>query len=706
MSGRLNGRYELGEVLGYGGMSEVRAARDTLLNRDVAIKILRKDLARNHNFLERFRREARNSARLNHPNIVAIYDTGESATDDGILAYIVMERLNGRTLRNLVGTEGPLPIKNALKISAQVANALDYSHQMGIVHRDIKPANIMITLTGVPKVMDFGISRAADDMKSLTQASTVFGTAQYISPEHAMGKTIDYRADIYSLGCVLYECLTGQPPFQAETAVAVACKHVQDTPKPPSIVRPEISPALDAVVLKALEKQPENRFDNAGDFQEALEDILGEHVAPRVHLPDYQKMGATLAADTNPTESFTASTSILPIQPLKKHGAADGADGTADGTAGGAANAAGATGASSATRIPASVAGGYAAGGIDNAEDAENVEDAEDTEERGRGAAIKDWWESLGEKKRRTVLISLASVIVVILAGTGTYYGVHDNNSDTVVTAGAKLQNYHDQDAHSVYDSLTSDGYTVTVVVSDVPTQMHGTIVRTKPEAGTELKKDERITLYVATGNSPIEVPDVSGMSVSKARTMLRLTGIRVDADTVQKPSPHDKKGKVIGTSVPAGDTITPGRNIQLYVGSGRVPVQLPAVVGEDVTTAKNKLTALGLKVQVQTMKSAKPRGTVISVQNAGEDLSEGDAVTLVVSDGSLITMPNLVGDTSASAVEKLRAAGWSGQLNRSHTNTLDIRRIGRVAKQYPVAGAEVDKDSAVSITVYELNLP
>ena len=228
MSGRLNGRYELGEVLGYGGMSEVRAARDTLLNRDVAIKILRKDLARNHNFLERFRREARNSARLNHPNIVAIYDTGESATDDGILAYIVMERLNGRTLRNLVGTEGPLPIKNALKISAQVANALDYSHQMGIVHRDIKPANIMITLTGVPKVMDFGISRAADDMKSLTQASTVFGTAQYISPEHAMGKTIDYRADIYSLGCVLYECLTGQPPFQAETAVAVACKHVQD----------------------------------------------------------------------------------------------------------------------------------------------------------------------------------------------------------------------------------------------------------------------------------------------------------------------------------------------------------------------------------------------------------------------------------------------------------------------------------------------
>ena len=144
----------------------------------------------------------------------------------------------------------------------------------------------------------------------------------------------------------------------------------------------------------------------------------------------------------------------------------------------------------------------------------------------------------------------------------------------------------------------------------------------------------------------------------------------------------------------------------RLYVGSGRVPVQLPAVVGEDVTTAKNKLTALGLKVQVQTMKSAKPRGTVISVQNAGEDLSEGDAVTLVVSDGSLITMPNLVGDTSASAVEKLRAAGWSGQLNRSHTNTLDIRRIGRVAKQYPVAGAEVDKDSAVSITVYELNLP
>lgn len=760
ITGRLNGRYELGEALGYGGMSEVRAARDTLLNRDVAIKILRKDLARDHNFLERFRREARNSARLNHPNIVAIYDTGESVTEDGTLAYIVMERLGGRTLRELVGTEGALPMKQALKLVAQVANALDYSHQMGIVHRDIKPANIMLTVTGTPKVMDFGISRAADDMQSLTQTATVFGTAQYISPEHAMGHNIDYRADIYALGCVLYECLTGQPPFQAETAVAVACKHVQDAPVPPSQLRPEISPELDAVVLKALEKRPEDRFANAGEFQAALENILGEQVASRVQLPDYQKMGATLAADTAPTDSFATATSILPIQvrPLDKLDSEDNegdgngslaglaapgrsdnpynAPATAQLGAAGAAGAVGAVGAAGAAGAAAwdAAHGGYndsypdaypaqagypgygpaGAGGWGGAGTAGVASfDYGDGPRRSDGAQAgsrsnveeRSGSTSGGKKRGRTALIAVASVLGLLLAGTGVYYGVV-TNPNVNMAAYSNLQDYQGRDARPIYDSLVKDGYTVNVVTNYMRTQTNGTIIRTNPLAGSKVNKETPITIYVATGGEPIEVPDVAGKSVDEARTALLLLGIPVESATKVRPSERSKKGNVIGTSTPAGENIPPNKSIQIYVGSGRPAVRMPSVIGDKVNVAKEKVTKAKLKVRVQMTKSSKPRGTVVSLKNANQDLSEGDTVTLVVSDGSLIVMPNLVGETVTSARRMLEEAGWDGQLNRSHASTLNIARIGRVAQQYPAAGAEVDKDSAVSITVYELNLP
>lgn len=773
ITGRLNGRYELGEALGYGGMSEVRAARDTLLNRDVAIKILRKDLARDHNFLERFRREARNSARLNHPNIVAIYDTGECVTDDGTLAYIVMERLGGRTLRELVGTEGALPIKQALRLIAQVANALDYSHQMGIVHRDIKPANIMLTLTGTPKVMDFGISRAADDMQSLTQTATVFGTAQYISPEHAMGHKIDYRADIYALGCVLYECLTGQPPFQAETAVAVACKHVQDAPIPPSNIRPEISPELDAVVLKALAKRPEDRFANAGDFQGALENILGEKVATRVQLPDYQKMGATLAADTAPTESFATATSILPIQvrPLdeldsdKEEGDGDGSlaglaapGGPADPYYAPATAQLGAAGAGAAGAAAwAAAQGGYAdtnnngpynngyqgafpeqggyppsagpaqgqngagypgygpagAGGWGGAGTASVASFDDGNGQRPNGAPADSRSDadehsdgkSGGKKRGRAALIAVASVLGLLLAGTGVYYGVV-TNPNVNMAAYSDLQDYQGRDARPIYDSLVKDGYTVNVVTNYMRTQTNGTIIRTNPPAGSKVNKETPITIYVATGGEPIEVPDVAGKSVDEARATLLLMGIPVESATKVRPSERSKKGDVIGTSTPAGENIPPNKSIQIYVGSGRPAVRMPSVIGDEENVAKEKVAKAKLKVRVQMTKSSKPRGTVVSLKNAGQDLSEGDTVTLVVSDGSLIVMPDLVGETVGSARSMLAEAGWDGQLNRSRASTLNIARIGRVAKQYPAAGAEVDKDSAVSITVYELNLP
>lgn len=267
----LSDRYELGEILGYGGMSEVHLARDQRLNRDVAIKVLRADLARDPSFYLRFRREAQNAAALNHPAIVAVYDTGEAETPTGPLPYIVMEYVDGITLRDIVKEDGPMPIRRAIEVIADSCQALNFSHQHGIIHRDVKPANIMISKTGAVKVMDFGIARAVSDAgNSVTQTAAVIGTAQYLSPEQARGETVDARSDVYSLGCVLYEMLTGEPPFVGDSPVAVAYQHVREDPVAPSKHNPEIPPGLDSVVLKALSKNPDNRYQNAAEMRADL----------------------------------------------------------------------------------------------------------------------------------------------------------------------------------------------------------------------------------------------------------------------------------------------------------------------------------------------------------------------------------------------------------------------------------------------------
>ncbi|KUH94453.1 Stk1 family PASTA domain-containing Ser/Thr kinase [Mycobacterium sp. IS-3022] len=266
----LSDRYELGEILGFGGMSEVHLARDTRLHRDVAIKVLRADLARDPSFYLRFRREAQNAAALNHPAIVAVYDTGEAETPSGPLPYIVMEYVDGVTLRDIVHSDGPMEPRRAIEVIADACQALNFSHQHGIIHRDVKPANIMISKTGAVKVMDFGIARALADANSVTQTAAVIGTAQYLSPEQARGEKVDARSDVYSLGCVLYEILTGEPPFIGDSPVAVAYQHVREDPIPPSQRHNDITPELDAVVLKSLAKNPDNRYQTAAEMRADL----------------------------------------------------------------------------------------------------------------------------------------------------------------------------------------------------------------------------------------------------------------------------------------------------------------------------------------------------------------------------------------------------------------------------------------------------
>jgi beta-lactam-binding protein with PASTA domain/predicted Ser/Thr protein kinase len=288
----LGSRYEIGETLGYGGMAEVHLARDVRLGREVAVKVLRADLARDPSFQTRFRREAQAAASLNHPAIVAVYDTGEDLSGpNGSTPYIVMEFVEGRTLREVLKTEGRLMPRRAMEIVADVCAALDFSHRNGIVHRDVKPGNVMITPTGAVKVMDFGIARAvADAGATVTATAAVIGTAQYLSPEQARGENVDARSDVYSTGCLLYELLTGHPPFTGDSPVAVAYQHVRETARPPSSANPDVPPALDAIVMKALAKNPANRYQTAAEMRaDLIRSIQGRPVSAEPIMSDDER---------------------------------------------------------------------------------------------------------------------------------------------------------------------------------------------------------------------------------------------------------------------------------------------------------------------------------------------------------------------------------------------------------------------------------
>ncbi|WP_433372669.1 Stk1 family PASTA domain-containing Ser/Thr kinase [Actinoplanes sp. CA-142083] len=313
----LGGRYQVGELLGYGGMAEVHRGRDLRLGRDVAIKMLRTDLARDATFQERFRREAQNSAALNHPAIVAVYDTGEEISSTGEkLPFIVMEFVNGRTLKEVLAQEQRLQPRRALEIIADICAALEFSHRHGIIHRDIKPGNVMITQNGQVKVMDFGIARAlASGATTMTQTSAVIGTAQYLSPEQARGEAVDARSDVYAAGCVLFELLVGHPPFVGDSPVSVAYQHVREDPRAPSDVNPEVPRDIDAIVLKALAKNPMNRYQSAQEMRaDALRAVSGRPVLATPVMSQAETMALQGQQATRQWQPQAATTMQRPVQ--------------------------------------------------------------------------------------------------------------------------------------------------------------------------------------------------------------------------------------------------------------------------------------------------------------------------------------------------------------------------------------------------------
>jgi eukaryotic-like serine/threonine-protein kinase len=317
----LGGRYELDGIVGRGGMAEVFRARDIRLDRIVGVKTLRDDLARDQTFQARFRREAQSAASLNHPSIVAVYDTGEDMMGGTPVPYIVMEFVDGRTLRDLLRDDRRLLPERAAEITDGVLRALDYSHRNGIVHRDIKPGNVMLTRSGEVKVMDFGIARAVSDSQmTMTQTAQVIGTAQYLSPEQARGERVDARSDLYSTGCLLYELLTGRPPFTGDSPVAIAYQHVKEEPIPPSRIDPEVPPWADAIVLKAMQKDPAMRYQSAGEMRNDIQRALsGAQLAAPMATQTYgtRRMGA-------PTQTVGRTAAIPPYGYGPEEGDYDG----------------------------------------------------------------------------------------------------------------------------------------------------------------------------------------------------------------------------------------------------------------------------------------------------------------------------------------------------------------------------------------------
>jgi eukaryotic-like serine/threonine-protein kinase len=576
----LSDRYELGEILGFGGMSEVHLARDVRLHRDVAVKVLRADLARDPSFYLRFRREAQNAAALNHPAIVAVYDTGEAETAAGPLPYIVMEYVNGVTLRDIVHTDGPMTPTRAIEVIADACQALNFSHQHGIIHRDVKPANIMISTTNAVKVMDFGIARAlSDGGNSVTQTAAVIGTAQYLSPEQARGDTVDARSDVYSLGCVLYEMLTGEPPFVGDSPVAVAYQHVREDPVPPSLRYEGISPDLDAVVLKALAKNPENRYQTAAEMRSDLVRVHnGEPPeAPKI-LTEAER--SSLMATPHSSDSTGAQTNPLPRQQL---------DFIRERSPGSVSRWVIAVAALAVLTVVVTVLINTFGGGMRNVQ----VPDVRNQASADAIAALQNHG-----FKTRTQQKPDSTVLPDHVIGTDPGANVKVGAGELItveVSTGPEQREVPDVSSLSyaaAVKKLKSAGFSKFKQVNSPSTpEAKDKVIGTNPPANQTSAITNEIAVIVGSGPSSKQVPDVAGQTADEAQKNLAVYGFSKFAQaSVDSPRPA---GSVIGTNPPAGANVPVDTVIELQVSKGNQFV-MPDVTGMFWTDAEPRLRTLG----------------------------------------------------------------------------------------------------------------
>lgn len=547
----LNDRYEIGELLGRGGMADVYMAHDIRLGRTVAIKLLRADVARDSHLQARFRREAQAVAGLNHPSIVAVYDTGEHFTadqtrDTAHLPYIVMEYVRGKTLRDLIRSKD-MSVDAAIDYTLGVLAALDYSHRAGIVHRDIKPANVMVTqdehgLLGQVKVMDFGIARSlADSAATMTQTQTVMGTAQYLSPEQARGESVDARSDLYSAACLLYEMLAGRPPFTGDSPVSVAYQHVREQPPTPSTFNPELSAALDAVLMRALQKDRNHRFQDATSFRRALR-----------------------AARTGvmPTPGPSVDHSVDPVAapalaPLASSPVLD------DG--------------GPATRAMAKVM----AGGALTTADAS-------------GQEVEDLAPAL--KRRRRAWMATLFVLLAIVLGGGAVLGYNLINPRPVAVEQVSVPALVGFSKDDALTQLRDLGLDPNSTEEFSATMAPGDVIRTDPGTGALVNPQSKVDVFVSKGPSEVTIPkDLAGKTESEVRANLGALNLKFNSnDFVTDPA--IAANLVVTTDPAPGASVAVGTSVTLKISNGQVIMPSlfdltkdPAQVKEAVTAALKK---------------------------------------------------------------------------------------------------------------------
>jgi beta-lactam-binding protein with PASTA domain/tRNA A-37 threonylcarbamoyl transferase component Bud32 len=491
-------------------MAEVYRARDLRLDRIVAVKTLRADLARDQTFQARFRREAQSAASLNNPTIVAVYDTGEDMSSGVPVPFIVMEYVDGRTVRDLLIEGHRLLPERTLEIVSGVLRALEYSHQAGIVHRDIKPGNVMVTRNGDVKVMDFGIARAmSDSQATMTQTAQVIGTAQYLSPEQARGERVDARSDLYSTGCLMYELLTGRPPFTGDSPVAIAYQHVRENPVPPSRIDPSLPAWADSIVLKAMAKSPNERYQSAAEMNADIQRAAsGMQTAASLQPPtrlDYYEQGTQRMGPQ--TMMGVAPTTVTPYQNGYQN-----------------------------TGYQQPYGGGYDGG----------------EQQRGGGRRWLPWLIS--------GLVVLAAVIVALVLLKG---GASGGNTNVPLVNGLPWKTAQSQ--------ISAAG--LVPVENKVPSASvkSGIVISTNPANGNSVAKNSTVQVNVSTGPSNISLPNLQGEQGTAAQSKLQGLGF-TNVSMVSDPQSTLPSGQVDHQS-PAPGSYPPGQQITLYISGGGVPV-------------------------------------------------------------------------------------------------------------------------------------
>lgn len=610
----LGERYELGHQIGTGGMATVYVAYDTVLDREVAVKVLAERFAADQAFVERFRREASAAAGLNHPNIVAVYDRGEA---EGTY-YIVMEYLKGPDLKKVIRDQGPLDPAVAADNALQILSALTAAHAAGIIHRDIKPQNVMVSGDGRLRVADFGIARADADQQ-MTEAGSVIGTAQYLSPEQAQGEETTAASDTYAVGIVLYEMLTGRVPFDGDRPVTVAMKQINEPPVPPRVFAQEIPPELDAVVMKALSKRPEDRYQSAEDFTAALLEV-------RSAMSGGQQSTLILTAP-----AATAAGGAAATMETQEVGNGSG-DGRKSGGAGGRKKKKGRPAiwgivAVLIAALAVSLALALTRGGSDMV----MVPDVAGFEAAAATRAISDAGLTATERTQASDDVQPGVVI-----GTEPEAGTEVAAQSTVtilVSSGPAEVTVPGVVGKAVEDAqatLEKAGFTVTTEEVDSDKEI-GTVVRQAPQAGSMAGSGDTITLYVSKGITKVTVPDVTGSDVSAARSEITGAGLKVGSVSEDDGSSGQSAGTVVAQDPDGGASVAKGTSVNLVIAA-EGGASVPDVTGSDQSTARSKLESLGFNVTSSGAESTQPEGTVIDQEpSAGSSIPAGSTVTIIV---------------------------------------------------------------------------